>query len=403
MARSATTRPDRLRYLKETEIAYQKGTGLRFSTLVSYGIRSLLDGVRLSTFLDVAAETLSQKLGSHRGDGEYTYARKKILQLRTNSDFFLTLLRLRHFPFASVTFYGSDALSHKYWKYHEAERYDVPKERAELLGGVIEEYYRGVDAFLGRLFDQVGDNTTCWVVSDHGFTGASPGAFQSRYTIKADAFHEMLGMPGASAFVITNNVIIQPPDGVDPEEVGEAVGDFLLERNGNELFRWKIEGQGVRAKIDPQLASEGASDLLQENIILPGGEVIAASDLLAADRRSGIHRQEGIAFAWGRGIAAGGPNDDVGVFDLMPTWLRMLRLKGGHELPGRVLLDWMTPEEAAAVSKVIEEEQRALAEGKALPTIDEGYMEWRRSVELDAEGTTDATDRLRDLGYVGGE
>ena len=390
MARSPATRPSSLNFLKVTELSFQKGSGLPLLTMAAYGLRSLAHGVSLGTLMGTAAEILSMKAGPHRGDAVHAYARNKILQMRTNADLFLALRRTEDFPWATITFFGSDALSHKYWKYREPEKYGIDPTEAAALGGVIDEYYEGVDDFLGRLMQEIDERTTLFVLSDHGFTGADAGSFESRFTVRTKAFEQATAIEGISVFAVANQIVVRAPVGT--AALVEALRAFRMAETGIPLLSVEIDGQGVRAETNGHLFTSGSESLrlLDEMVETPAGAVRAGS-LLMADTRSGIHQSEGVVFAWGRGIATGGRSEHAyDVLNLAPTWLRLLGLPVDPAMR-EPMLDWMTPE------------MRAAAERGPVADLGKGFAEWRTSVATDSRAIVDVDSMLEDLGYVGEE
>jgi predicted AlkP superfamily pyrophosphatase or phosphodiesterase len=81
------------------------------------------------------------------------------------------ILRSDHdFAVLAVYFGGPDVVGHRFWRYYhpEAFRFPPPPERRERFAGVIPNYYRYVDEWVGRLTAACGDGAVVLVVSDHG-------------------------------------------------------------------------------------------------------------------------------------------------------------------------------------------------------------------------------------------
>ncbi len=73
--------------------------------------------------------------------------------------------------FAAVYFRGVDFVQHFFWQYTKrAEFPGVTDEDAREYGEVIANYYRYQDGLLGRLLDDLGEDTNVLLVSDHGFS-----------------------------------------------------------------------------------------------------------------------------------------------------------------------------------------------------------------------------------------
>lgn len=66
-------------------------------------------------------------------------------------------------------YWGTDRFQHELWHLvDESHPFFDKKEHDENIGR-IHEYWHAVDSALGELFDQVGDDTTVYIGSDHGF------------------------------------------------------------------------------------------------------------------------------------------------------------------------------------------------------------------------------------------
>ena len=82
----------------------------------------------------------------------------------------LTYLRGREdWDFAMVVFNGTDTVSHAMWKFMDTTHPLHDPVKAEKYGTAIRDYYSYVDAKLADLVDNLDDDTTLVIMSDHGF------------------------------------------------------------------------------------------------------------------------------------------------------------------------------------------------------------------------------------------
>lgn len=91
------------------------------------------------------------------------------------------LLREKPWDFCFVAFVGADRLQHSLWE-----------EISSLDNGAV-EYFRVLDEGLGLILDQLAPDDTLFVVSDHGFQGAS-----RTFEINEYLYSKQLLVPGAS-------------------------------------------------------------------------------------------------------------------------------------------------------------------------------------------------------------
>ncbi|MAE71597.1 MAG: hypothetical protein CME06_14155 [Gemmatimonadetes bacterium] len=64
---------------------------------------------------------------------------------------------------------GADVMSHYYWHYRPAEKFEISPEDRALFGDAVDRYYRYADEVIGRLLRTAGEETAILIVSDHGF------------------------------------------------------------------------------------------------------------------------------------------------------------------------------------------------------------------------------------------
>lgn len=73
--------------------------------------------------------------------------------------------------FLTVVSLTIDRVSHYFWRFQDEHHPDHTPEGARRWGHVLREAYQREDAFVGRLLEQVPEDTLVIVVSDHGFCG----------------------------------------------------------------------------------------------------------------------------------------------------------------------------------------------------------------------------------------
>ncbi|NIM90458.1 MAG: sulfatase-like hydrolase/transferase [Candidatus Aminicenantes bacterium] len=71
--------------------------------------------------------------------------------------------------FRAVYLHGPDAVAHNFWKWREPEYYrDVDENDIRMFSKVIDKYYIHMDKFIGRLLQNIDENTVVMIISDHG-------------------------------------------------------------------------------------------------------------------------------------------------------------------------------------------------------------------------------------------
>lgn len=377
LARDARTQPADLGFVKDLEIALQRRERPSVGSVLRIGADAVANGLTFGSVARIARDTLT---ASGLGEERAWYRAGKFAQLALHGDVFLERYRRDGPTVAAVVFYGSDALSHSYWKFHEPAAYpDVRPEDVRAYGDTIREYYRRFDAFLARLLDAVGPDTTVLVVSDHGFHAAQ----DHQLSVHTEPLLDLADAREAfTAHAINRQVYLTHRRAGTPEAAAdvERVAATLraLHAGGTHLLDVKTT-PGERVEIELREATGVSEDAT----ITGGARPLDMGTLLARTTWSGSHENEGIILAVGPGIRRGWRGDGH-VLDVAPTILAALGHPVADDMDGRVLTDlFVTP---PAVTSVASHDrampQRVVAASHAAETDD----------DLDA--------RLRALGYV---
>ena len=104
----------------------------------------------------------------------------RMIRLRTAAA--LHLARTRPWDFTMVVYGASDRLAHKFWKYWDVTHPLHDPQAAQQFGDVLPRIYRELDAAVGQLVDALcDDQTTVFIVSDHGFGPMEKAVYLNRW------------------------------------------------------------------------------------------------------------------------------------------------------------------------------------------------------------------------------
>lgn len=372
LARDAETHPARLRFVKELEIALQRRRRPTLGGAAAIAGGALVSGLRFGSVVETARDGVAAwRLGDERA----WYRAGKMAQLALHGDVFLEQYRREQPAVAAVVFYGSDALSHAYWKYHDpAGHPDVTAADLAQYGDTVRDYYRRFDRFLGRLLDAVGPDTTVVVLSDHGFRGAE----EHQLTVKTAPLLDLAGARDAfSAQAINRQAFLSPRTTAAAADVARVAAALAgLRVNGAPLLDvTTTPGERVTVELRPMA---GVADAATP---ITGGRVPRElGDVLTHTTWSGSHDDAGILLMRGPGVPRGRRAADVHLLDVAPTLLALLGLPVAADMDGRVRDElFVTP---PAVRRVASWDD-------AIPA---------RVAEGGRDG--DLEERLRALGYV---
>jgi len=94
---------------------------------------------------------------------------------------------------------GLDLVCHRFWKYHEPDKFPEVSEKEILIAGdVIRKYYEYVDEMIAKLVEEVPQGAYVLIVSDHGFRADRAG--------KEISGTHFSGVRSASVFSLGRNI-----------------------------------------------------------------------------------------------------------------------------------------------------------------------------------------------------
>jgi len=367
LAVDPTTHPANLSFAKELELS-QRMERVQVETqrgLLWIAVDAVWHGFRLGTFVEAVAT-----LGTR--DPRERRVRAERLRLWMDRDAFLHALWKHQVDLATFSIYSIDALSHRFWQFHEPTAFEVPPTEADVgrFGNVVTNTYRDVDEVVGELLQAVGQRTVVVALSDHGFQALQSGG-HSRVQPRTARLEERLVQAVGSVDLtrLGGRMVLVPGDG--QEAAVRAFFAGLLDGSGDPVFR--VESLGPdRAGLGLVLAKpEVDTERLAQDTV--GGEPLSDYVRVKPDF-SGEHHPDGIFWARGPGLPTGSLGT-VSLLDVAPTLLSLMDVAPDPDLPGRAVLGGSG--------------SRAIESGDLLE-----HHQW-----LDGkEGVNE--ERLRALGYV---
>lgn len=167
----------------------------------------------------------------------------------------LYLLKRDKPDFFALRLYGSDAFQHLFWKYLHPEYYDVDPSKANKYGPMIENFYKKVDRFLGKLIEE--DSRNLIIVSDHGFQGYSRDLMQPFWLIYDFNYNKLLNELGLLHYNNGNGVINWARTQVYSCGDPRAFHEFAINLEGRER-------EGIVSKTDYEVVKRNLKKSLEE-------------------------------------------------------------------------------------------------------------------------------------------
>jgi hypothetical protein len=370
LAPAPETWPADLSFIKEIELSRRLKRKQVQATRSNgaLALEGLNRGFRFGTLFAAARFSLSERLLGT--DPERAHRDGQLIRVMMDRDLFVWLLHEHRPEVVSFTDYATDAIGHRFWKYHQPELFDgVPPVGVERWGDSLERAYLQADAVLAELLAQVGPDARIVVLSDHGFQalrGDDSGLFFAPRTERLrDLLAERVGPVEVAKL---GHKIVVTPTGDDPELAKEravTVLEGLIQAStGEPFYRWEPVADDPRS-IGLTLQDERVTrERLESDSVAgePLGDFVRLTEAY-----SGIHERDGIFVASGPGIAQGVRLDPMGQLDVAPTLLSLVDLPASLDMRGSVPLALYAqlpalPEGPASYDDLVR--QRALVGGQ---------------------------------------
>ncbi len=119
---------------------------------------------------------LNEKVGNYliHHDEKYTKGNVENLLaeqyaiLKSRTDAALYLMKAKEWDFFMVHYYGSDRMTHEFWHLLDHTHPQHDAEEYQRLGNVVLDFFQKLDADLGRLMAELGEDVVLMLMSDHG-------------------------------------------------------------------------------------------------------------------------------------------------------------------------------------------------------------------------------------------
>jgi len=313
----------------------------------------------------------------------------------------LRLMRSEPWDVFTVVFTGTDRMGHYLWPYHRKADLDGSAE-SSALHEAIKDVYRSIDASIGELVTEAGDDVTVIVLSDHGMgpiydknahwnkwlydrgyvslAASSTRTFDGwlvRLGLPRDKLRALASkVPGVMTSKPMQSLKKAPTADIDTsastayyERWFDPVGGIRINAEGaeRERIRDELMAEIVRV-IDPETGTPIVREVWKRENCLSGPYVSRAPDIVvimnpaygSSNRMSsyssivtsrphisdpGGHQMEGVLICAGPAIVdRTRAHPDLDIEDIAPTVLHLLGLGVPSDMDGRVLSELFAPD-----------------------------------------------------------
>jgi predicted AlkP superfamily phosphohydrolase/phosphomutase len=389
------TVPPELTFLTKLRATGRAGRASGVS-YVGLAMAAARHGARISTLLEMALIAVDRRFGNEPLPVMNIRQHRALVRIITGVT--RRQIQKRRVQMLAIAYASTDAVSHRFWRYHEPEAFrGVDPESVRRYGSAIEDTYAAVDEQLGPLMECLAPDGLLIILSDHGFEAVQQVYAEVR-VLRTDA---LLGLVGIGRDEVTY-VKQGPQVFVRAVATDEAEGARTRERLARACSSVVVSGSGLPAFAVEEVDRPGTGDdyvrvAPTEDLIkaaMSGGEVVAgdgaklqAAALLTVFANTGWHALDGIIVMAGGPFKQGVRIEDASVLDVTPTILTALGLPFARDMDGTVIVDALTDSFLAAhpVTTVGTYESQGVRSRDSSP---------------DGELPAEVRERLRALGYV---
>lgn len=284
------------------------------------------------------------------------YCIKQLLRDRFYLDHTARILAEEPVDMTAVFVRGIDILEHEYLRDVLPDATSIPAI-PETLKGIVQSYYRYVDAWLAKLIDIMGPDTGILIVSDHGMDPVSKlpplleGLDLNTLLIKmgetatgkqlSRSWSDTFGYPpGLTRGLAWKNSGI--PTSADIAGAIQRLQAVTVD--GSPLFT-SVEpsvkdGEQIRITLNPLPTHQSTIQI--DKLEIP---VMAVTNMIIHPR-SGQHwhSPDGIFIMAGKGVKASQDRTDISILDIMPTLTAWTGSPVSRNLDGTPRIDFFTEE-----------------------------------------------------------
>lgn len=351
------------------------------------------NGIRLTTFLEVALGFIKKKLSFLEDLDRYSFVSSISMRTKFYRDLFIHLYRKFSPKYAYFHIHLIDTYSHHYWQYLEPELYDtVPQDEVRRYSQKVYNAYRNADRIIQNILDAVDPGTLVVIASDHGFRGVEKASsWFDQMTVRSQKLVDLdpKGDMYISIIVPTIHVRVRNATPGKNNYYKSFLQSVEVTEDKKSLFSIKeIEPGDFLLEFNREIDDISGKHIIANESTFP------AEDLLmkVQDYTAGVHDEnDGILVLNGPGVRRNGSqNETVHVYDFTPTMLALFNMPVGKDMDGEVITTGIADDflERYPVHYIDS------YESFDRPENDDGKMEFSE------EEARNLKEQLKDLGYM---
>lgn len=376
------TKPERYSFIRKLTRSFE-AKSISIDRLLASGFSAIRNGLRSRSITFAVRSVLAAALNRQYFNWYHRFQR---VFMDLSFDVFLHAYSEFRPDFASCYTPLPDTVSHKYWSFHEPERFDnVDPKQVKKFGKVIRDTYRHCDRRVGSVLKAVSQNTLICVLSDHGFQALENP--HDRVVIVPEKLIRFLNLQ--DKVVATNlghQVIVQPREeekGMTAKLLKTLKEAYIADIKRPAFLNFHVDEQTdtIRFRVNWHKITD-----LHRRVVLDGKKISMSHIAKVGSTWTGEHdAEDGIFMLCGPGVPDGGEKETIDAVDIAPTLLRLQALDVSNCTDGKMRMD------------MIDREWAEKNPARAIESYDDIMFKPSRAAEIDRE---DIAKKLQSLGYM---
>jgi predicted AlkP superfamily phosphohydrolase/phosphomutase len=334
--------PEKYGFLWELTHDTESDKKISIQRLMKYFGACYRNGIRLTTFFEVALGFIKKKLPFLEDLDRISFISSIGMRTKFYRDIFIHLYRSFKPKYAYFHVHLIDTYSHHYWQYLEPELYDnVPRNEVRRYGQKIYNAYRNADSIIQNILDAIDPNTLVVIASDHGFRGMGKASdWFDQMTVKTQTLIDLdpKGDMYVSIIIPTVHVNVRNASQENSDYYKSFLQSIEILEDKKSLFTVEELGPGdFLLEFNREIAEISGKHISLDRKSFP------AADLLVKvqDYTAGIHDEDdGILIMNGPGVSQKGHHrNTVHTYDIVPTILRLCNMPIGKDMDGEIIRD----------------------------------------------------------------
>jgi hypothetical protein len=335
------TYPKDLQFIRDLAIREKTGQRRSWGIYCRFAFLGIRYGTRLTTLGEVSRELVRSPFAGRDLDAAHLFSRRK-LRARLNCDYFAEIRRGTPVDFAAFHSNIIHVAQSYFWKYHEPEAFsEISPADVSRYGNSVQDAYRMVDEFIGRVLRDSAANDLIVVVSDHGAEAMEEP--DQRMTLRIEPMLTNLRLKGAvEATNVAARTYLRMKSGHEgtQDRVRRLFQTARLASGDFQPFDARLDEWGnVEVRVDPRTADAFGDYVLFQGGRCPVREIVRTVEISESARVL----ETGALVLNGRGVLPDTRFDDCGLLDVVPTLLVLTGMDLAADMPGDVLHGALDP------------------------------------------------------------